>query len=240
MTSARSLIRWFTWLAPLVALWLAGCAGDFTTASGPPAAAPVFKVGDRWTYHEREGFRAPVEWDETHEVTSVGPDGITVRVTYTGPTVSGSRTEVWSSPGNVRVGSLMDIETRRFATPVTFYAFPLAPGATWNQWVDNFNETSKREGRINRYTRVGGWEKIATPAGTFDAIRLRVFMRLDDDEFWRDPTQTNYLVWYAPAVGASVREEREGEYWEKGNRMDTQVVRAQHTLLELVSFNRAS
>ena len=32
---------------------------------------------------------------------------------------------------------------------------------------------------------VGGYEKITTPAGTFDAIRLKVFMRLDDETFWR-------------------------------------------------------
>ena len=64
--------------------------------------------------------------------------------------------------------------------------------------------------------RVGGWEKVSTPAGAFDAIRMRVLMRLDDEEFWRYPTTCNYLVWYAPAVGAPVREEKEAEYYERG------------------------
>ena len=219
-----------------------GACGTATVGgvAGPPVAAPALKVGDRWTYHGREGFRAPVEWDETHEVTGVGSDGITVSVTYSGA-VTGSRTEVLSAPGTVKAGALMDIETRRFATPLTRYAFPLTSGETWNQWVDNFNETTKRDGRINRYVTVGGWDKVATPAGTFDAIRLRVFMRLDDEEFWRQATQCNYLVWYAPAVGTTVREEKEAEYWEKGDRMDGMgAVRAQHTVLELVSFRRAA
>ena len=234
------LVRSFV-LALATGVLLQGCATtEFTGTSGPPAAAPTFKVGDTWTYHGREGFRAPTEWEETHEVTAVGPEGITVRVTYSGDTVSGSRTEVWSAPGSLRVGALMDIETRRFATPVTFYAYPLATGATWNEWVDNFNESTKREGRINRYTRVGGWEKMSTPAGTLDVIRLRVLMRLDDDEFWRDNTTCNYLIWYAPALGTTVREERDAEYLEKGNRMDTSVVRAQHTVLQLVAFKRAA
>jgi len=229
-------------LALSVAVGLAGCASSEFAAvsSAPPAAAPAFKVGDTWTYHGREGFRLPVEWDETHEVTSAGPEGITMRITYSGPSVSGSRTEVLTAPGTVRQGALMDIETRRFETPLTRYQFPLAPGETWNQWVGNYNETTKRQGQINRYVRVGGWDKVPTPAGTFDAIRLRVLMRLDDDEFWREPTQTNYVIWYAPAVGGPVREEKEAEYWEKGNRMDTQPVRAQHTVLELVSFRRAA
>ena len=236
---ARLALRALAALAPLA---LAACATSdmMIGASGPPAPAPVFKVGDRWTYHGREGYRAPVEWDETHEVTAVGPEGITVRVTYANSTVvSGSRTEVWAAPGLLRSGSLMDIETRRFATPVTIYRYPLAPGDQWNEWVNNYNESAKREGRINRYTRVGGYEKVSTPIGEQDALRLRVLMRLDDDEFWREPTTCNYLLLYVPALGVTVREERDGEYLEKGNRMDTSVVRAQHTLLVLTSFQRA-
>jgi len=220
---------------------LPGCATMDGGAAGPPVDAPAVKVGDQWTYRARDGFRAAVEWTETHEVVSTGPDGVTVRVTLDGPTVSGSRVETWTAPGSVATGSLMDIETRRFAVPLQRYAFPMAPGQTWNQWVDDFNEATRRGGQINRYVRVGGWETVATPAGSFQALRLRVFMRLDDEEFWRGPTQCNYLVWYAPAVGASVREERSAEYWEKGSHRDgVGAVRAQNTLLQLVSFRRAS
>jgi len=218
---------------------LAACAttdqhGD---TNGAVAAASTPVVGARWTYRGREGFRWPVVWEETHEVTAAGADGVTVRVTLKGPTVDVVRQETIVAPGMVGTGALMDIETRRFATPLERYRFPLAPGETWNQWVDNFNVTSKREGTINRYTRVGGWEKVSTPAGEFDAIRLRVFMRLDDDEFWRYPTTCNYLIWYAPAVGAPVREEKEAEYFERGDTRDGQgAIRAQHTVLELVSY----
>ena len=236
---ARLLPRLLALALPLA---LAACATDMTLggASGPPAPAPAFKVGDRWTYHGREGFRAPVEWDETHEVTAIGAEGISVRVTYENSTVvSGSRTELWAAPGLLGTGALMDIETRRFAAPVTIYKYPLTPGDQWNEWVTNYNETAKREGRINRYTRVSGYEKASTPIGEQDVVRLRVLMRLDDDEFWREPTTCTYLLWYVPALGVTVREERDGEYLEKGNRMDTSVVRAQHTVLTLTSFRRA-
>jgi hypothetical protein len=37
-------------------------------------------------------------------------------------------------------------------------------------------DDARREGAINRYVVVGGWQKITTPAGTFDAIQLRVIM----------------------------------------------------------------
>jgi hypothetical protein len=230
----------------LARVTLAACAVVLTACattdqkgdtSGAVAAAPNPAVGARWTYHGREGFRWPVVWEETHEVTAAGAGGLTVRVTLKGPTIDIVRQETLVAPGMVTTGALMDVETRRFAMPLERYRFPLAPGETWNQWVTNFNESLKREGRINRYVRVGGWEKVSTPAGEFDAIRMRVFMRLDDEEFWRYPTTCNYLIWYAPAVGAPVREEKEAEYRERGDEMDGQgAVRAQHTVLELVSY----
>jgi hypothetical protein len=231
-------------LAALALTWLlAACAttdqrGDL---SGPVAAAPAPAAGTRWVYRGREGFRAPVVWEETHEVTGADANGVHVRVTLKGSYLDIERQELWTAPGVVRTGALMDIETRRFATPLVRYQFPLAPGETWNQWVDNYNETSRREGQINRYVRVGDWEKVSTPAGVFDAIRLRVLMRLDDEEFWRYPTTCNYLLWYAPAVGATVREEKDAEYYERGDRRDgIGAIRAQHTLLELVSYTPGS
>ena len=222
-------------------LCAAGCetvnvAGDI---GGKVAPAPSLAVGMKWTYRGTEGFRVPVVWDETHEITAVGPTGISVRITLKGPTIEGVRTELWQAPGIVRVGALMDIETRRFATQLIRYQYPLAPGEKWSQFVDNFNERTNKEGQINRYVKVGGWEKVSTPAGEFDAIGMRVFMQLDDDEFWRYPTQCNYLIWYAPAVGATVREEKDAQYRERGENMDgTGWIRAQHTVLELVSYTK--
>ena len=220
---------------------IAACAdldqrGDL---GGRVAAAPTFRVGERWTYRGREGFRSPLVWEETHEVTAVGPDGIHVRVSAEGPQVHGSREEILLAPGVVKTGALMDIETRRFKTPLDRFRFPLASGETWNQWVENYNEATDKTGQINRFVRVGGWEKVSTPAGVFDAIRMRVMMRLDDEEFWRYPTMCNYLIWYAPAVGAPVREEKDAEYYEKGEELDgTGAIRAQHTLLELTSYSK--
>ena len=154
---------------------LTGCAGVAGGAgSGPPAEAPAYRVGDRWVYHGDDGFRVKTEWDETHEVIAIGPEGITVRITLKGPTTDVMRNELWSAPGQVKVGAIYDNTTRRFAVPLERYDFPLASGKVWNQWVDNYNEFTKETGRINRWVRVGGWEKVATPAGTFDAVSMQV------------------------------------------------------------------
>jgi hypothetical protein len=215
---------------------LAGCASAPEAGSGLVAEAPAYRVGDRWTYHGDDGFRVKTEWDETHEVTAIGPEGITVRIDAKGG-MSVARTELWSAPGQVKVGAVYDNETRRFSGPMERYDFPLAPGKSWNQWVRNFNEFTKETGEINRYVRVGGWEKVAVPAGSFDAVKMQVLMRLDDGTFWRWPTTCNYTVWYAPAARAVVRAELDAQYAEKDGGLEGGAeVRTQHTVVELVSF----
>ena len=216
---------------------LPGCVVVGGTA-GPPAQAPVYRVGDWWIYTARDGFRAPVTWDETHEVTAIDAQGITVRITQKGPTVDNVRTEQWLAPGIVSVGALFDNETRRFKTPLTRYQFPLTGGERWNQRLDNFNETTQQAGQITRFAQVGGWEKAQVPAGEFDAIRLRVIMRLDDETFWRHATECNYEIWWSPAAGASVREVKSAQYLEKGDSRDAVAIRSQNALLELASFRR--
>jgi hypothetical protein len=222
-----------------IATGLSGCAGiaaEWAT-TGPPAAAPQLQVGASWTYRGRDGFRLPVVWEETRRITAAGADGYSVAVTMLGPALDIDRRESWTVPGLVESGALMDIETRRFAKPLERYRFPLVPGETWNQWVGNYNETTQKAGSINRYVRVGGWERIDTPAGSFDAIHLRVLMQLDDEDVWRGPTHCNYVIWYAPAVGAPVREEKDAEYYEKGDaRNGISVIHAQPAVLELVSY----
>jgi hypothetical protein len=230
-------VRWFTPVLVVAAAALAGCAGTEYASGGPAAEAGTYRVGDRWVYHAEDGFRAPVVWDETREVTASAAGAITMRVTQKGRSVDNTRTEQWSAPGIVTVGALFDAETRRFTPALERYAFPLAPGKSWNQWLDSVDQATGKGGPVNHYVRVGGWDKITTPAGTFDAIRLRVMMRLDDEEFWRYPTTCNYLVWYAPAIHGVVREEKEAQYREKGDQMDGAVaIRSQHAVVELVSF----
>ena len=234
----RSLANCVFCVAAFVAL--GGCAGiEGGATGGPPAPAPTFQVGDRWVYRASDGFRVPVTWEETHEVTAINADGITVRVTQVGPTVNNQRTEIWAAPGVMRTGAVFDDETRRFNPPLPYYKFPLTPGEHWGGWLDQFNVTLNKTAQINRYVTVNNWKKVSTPAGTFDAVGLRVLMRLDDDDFWREPTQCNYLIYYAPAVGAMVRAEKDAEYWEKGERRDgIGAIRTQHATLELVSYTR--
>jgi len=212
---------------------LAGCAGN--VSDGPPAPDPVYHVGDRWVYNGSDGFRVKTTWVETHEVTAIDASGIHIHITLVGPSVNVEREELLEAPGLVKIGAAMDIETRRFSTPFIRYQFPLTPGQTWNQRPTNFNESSQQSGQLSNFRRVEGWTNVTTPAGTFDAQQIRVIMRLDDSTFWRSETNCDYLILYSPKVGASVHEEKNAFYVERGDPLQA-MVRAQNTVIDLVSF----
>ena len=223
---------------PLASL-LSACAGVPGVADGPPAPAPSYRVGDRWNYSGRDGFRDPLVWEETREVIAVTSAGIDIRVTWRGNRVDATQVERWITPGDLRRGAVFDIETRDFNPPLPRYRFPLTPGDRWNLWAKQYNLTTNREDPINYYVNVAGWKQVQTPAGTFDAIGLRIIMNLDDEEFWRTATESTYLFWWAPAVGNTVVEEKESQYYDKGDPLSRATHRSQHGLLQLTSFRRA-
>ena len=224
-------------VAALGLLLIGSCASPGGTP-GPAAPAPAHQVGDRWVYRVQDGFRVRLTWEETHEITSVSPKGITVRVTAKGPSIDDQRTETWSAPGVVLTGAVFDNETRRFEPALVRYRFPLTGGERWRQSLRDPDHDTRPYGGVERNVSVGGYERITTPAGTFDAIRLQVFMRLDDETFWRFPTECTYQLWYAPAIGMTVREEKNAYYSEKGGLNGGGRLQAQHAIVELVSSTR--
>lgn len=224
--------------APLASV-LGACAGTPGASDGPPAPAPVYKAGDRWVYRVTDGFRNPDVYDETREVISVDARGIAIRMSRNGPRGDTTRIEQWTTPGDLAVGAIFSDETRRFAPPLPRWRFPLASGASWRLWARQHNETTGSDAPVNYDARVGGWRSFTTPAGTFDAVGVRIFMRLDDEDPWRFATEVNHLLWWSPAVGNTVREERRAEYREKGDPFGGINHPMQNAFYELTSFRRA-
>lgn len=185
---------------------------------GPPVPAPTYRVGDRWTYHGVQGYREKIVWDETHEITSIGPDGITVKVTVTGAGPNLDRTEKWQSPGVVQVGAVNEDETDRFDPALVRYKFPLTTGETWLQRIRNLDQPPGPYGPIVRHVSVGGYETLATPAGAFDAVRMTVIVTLDDETFYRYATECNGVTWFGPAVGAAVQVQNKCQWRDKGSQ----------------------
>jgi hypothetical protein len=222
------------------ALLLGACAVPSPGgAPGPAVEAPTFKVGDRWVYRGRDGYRVPILWEETHEITAIGGDGITVRITGKGTQGDFQRLETWSAPGIVRVGAVFETETARFDPPLIRFKYSLTPGESWSQSIRDLNRPPEPYGPIQRHVTVGGYETVSTPAGTFNALQMRIFMRLDDETFWRWPTEANHLLWYAPAVNGWVRQEQRSSYRTKEGTTSA-AVPGQYATIELVSYTPAA
>jgi len=228
--------RAFLAATPLV---LAGCV-SVGGAAGPAAAAPTYRVGDRWVYNCADGYRVLVRWVETHEVTHVDATGIAVRVTGKGD-VNFERVELLSSPGVVEIGEVYNPdETRRFNPPMTRYQFPLTPATQWSQRLRNPNASTELTDSVDRFVRVGGYETVIVPAGTFNAIAMRTIMSVDENNPFRFPYQCNYMTWWAEQAGAKVRETRYATYRERGDSREAVEIRAQNTTIELASYSRVA
>ena len=225
-------------LSATPAILASGCI-SVGGASGPPAPEPVYRVGDRWVYNCADGFRLPVTWTETHQVTAVDATGIAVRVTGEGG-VNFERVELLSSPGVVKIGAVYDPdETRNFEPPMVRFQFPITPGTQWSQNLRNPNPANGLMSDIGRTVRVGGYETVGVPAGTFNAIVMRTLMAVDDNNPFRWPVNCNYVTWWSEEVGNMARMTKYATYRERGGGIDSIEIRAQNTLIELASFSRA-
>ncbi len=230
-----------TFLGAVSATALGACVSVGGTA-GAPVPAPTLRVGDRWVYNARDGFRVPVQWTETHEVIGVAANAIEVRVALRGETIDTVRTEHLLAPGIVVSGAVFNNdETREFMPPLERYRFPLTFGESWTQNLRNaVSPLNGQRPQINRFVRVGGFESVTTSAGTFDAVLLRTIMSVDENNPFRWPFQCNYLTWYAPAVGAMVREVKTATYRERGDGREGIDIRAQNMTVELASWTRGA
>jgi len=217
---------------------LSACAATGSTGDGPAAKAPDWRLGDRWTYAVSDGFRSPVVWTETREIIAAGAEGFQLRVTQKGPTVDSTRIEHWPSPGQLRSGALMDNEMRSFTPPLPRFEFPLAAGQRWSLFANSFDPATSTTGQINYFVRVTGWDKTTVGGTTYETLGLRLLIRLDDETFWRNATECNQLFHYAPSIGGTVLEERDAQYFEKGDMRSAIAIRSQHARFELAEFRR--
>ena len=225
-------------IALVAALSIGGCGtAPIMGASGPPVEAPQLRVGDRWVYRAVDGYRQKSVWNETHEITSIDANGITVKVAINGAGMDFTRTEVWSAPGVVRIGAISEVETDRFDPALIRYQYPMTNGASWSQSMRNLDKPPNPFGEIRSRATVGGYESVSTPAGTFNAIKIRYLIQLDDATLWRNATQCDYVVWYAPDVGAMVREQKRSYYLPKDIEAGAEVP-GQNAVYELTSYTR--
>ncbi len=184
-------------IARRVALML--IVGVLLVSSGPrtaladdqSAGPPTIHQGDVWMDRLSAG-------DKEFRVTSASADGISF--TQWGaemqsdpqwnPTVSRSLTEAQGPPIN-------------YQKPLLLFPFPLTPGKTWNAEAKFQIPDISQAGRSDVDGKVGAWEQVTVPAGTFRAIRADLTIRAIGRLGLNNTTTITY--WYAPQVNRFVK-----------------------------------
>lgn len=212
-------------------LWIVASAVAGAASVDPPQLA----VGDRWQYRITDNLRRGAVSQLEAEVVSVA--GTTARVRVKRADARGAAEwfdEVDARSGLVW-GSLNGEPSRAFNPPVQLLSFPLDKGKTWRQTINTMRKDTEMKDQILIYGKVRSSGSVTVPAGTFDTVWIYRTVQLDDAEFWRSRTTRTDSIWYSAAAKAPVKEAREAQYTELGDRTRA-IVRTESTAWELLSF----
>jgi hypothetical protein len=199
-------------LLACAALLAAGCASQpAVQAPMESVPAPTLKSGESWVYAETNPYNH-IRLRTVRFTLEARPQGFEL-VGRSDRPADPVMTETIARPWEIAADS--DGAVRRtFDPPLATLRFPLAPGTSWKQAVHVTDE----RGRVLRWvalTRAMRWERVATPAGEFVALRVEREMNLGDVEPGWNSTQQSDIYWYVPEVGRWVRWEHRMERRER-------------------------
>jgi hypothetical protein len=211
-------------------LWVLGCvlltACGSTTPSAPFIAAtppvtqaikePTLEPGQQWTFRRMDLWRHE-EIERFHQQLVAQS--------------AGKWQVIWT------ITESKDIKRRYSVTPESMSAqtqgfgskdmvgrydplrFPLTVGQTWT--FDYSVKPKAYPVKISQTAKVVGWEKVRTPAGTFDALKVEHqgrYSTTDGNYNWSG--QIHEVFWYAPAARRIVKHDYtdtkgDGTIWDQ-------------------------
>jgi hypothetical protein len=235
----------------LLALLSGGCAAPvgnpvdgqrtralIETRPAPPAA------GDTAVYRVINAYNGEVRGEISYRVDKVESASVVVSVSADSPYAGAPHTEVYTTEGNWLRHPIVNHDRPTdydFAPPYPAYPFPLDLGKSWSMRVNATSPVSGQRRSVRVDGEVLGAERISTPAGEFDTIKIRRLVYAGDwDGFMRE-TQILQLDWYAPALGRSVRTESNSQWQDMSRctRFGCPWFRGDWDVLELVSHTAA-
>jgi hypothetical protein len=231
----------------LPALGLAGCATR-SQPSGPVRefAQPTVRLGDRWTYVEINRYNQLPLANVEVTVTALSPLTCSVRRTRSDSTAGeiarpdAVQEERYSQPWAVEVEPTYDL-TMVFAEPMPILPATLRVGESDSRTTSYTVNGYSGRYRWNQRLTAAGAERIATPAGTFDCLRVQRTIYFDYPDVFRFGSSRVDNAWYAPEVNRWVRREWTGDYQHE-NSMDRQGTRRREDWVrwDLVAYAPAS
>jgi hypothetical protein len=239
----------------LTALVLALLSGGCAAPIGNPVdglrtralieTRPVMPAaGDTAVYRVINAYNGEVRGEIRYRVDKVESASVVVSVSASSPYMGVPPTEVYTMEGNWLRHPVVNHDRPTdydFAPPYPAYPFPLDIGKSWSMRVNATNPMTGQRRSVRVDGQVLGAERISTPAGTFDTIKIRRLVYAGD---WEGPlreTQILHIDWYAPALGRSVRAESSSQWLDvsRCSRSGCALFRGDWEVLELVSHSAA-
>jgi len=198
---------------------LAGCAtrpstrGTYETTEVP---APVYNVGDRWTYRRTDGYNGLPRGILTRTVERTDKEGL--RIVTRDEHGSVIEDAVYTAPGIKQAGTFSEDGPMvgRCVPPYREYDFPLVAG---KRWRDAFYLERSDPGGNRNYVMVSsaaeGWEDVQVGDRSFHALVLRRSMNLGDKSFWYGTLYRHETEWYVPALKAFARMHTNEEFIDR-------------------------
>ena len=214
-----------------------------TVSCAGAAAAPA--AGDIYVYRVINAYNGEAQGQVTYRVDRIDADRVTVSVTPDNAALGSAHTEIYTKDDNWLRHPVINHDRPveyEFSPPFPSYVFPLDAGKSWSIRVNATNPVSGQRNSVRVDGEVAGTERITTPAGAFDTIKVKRRVYAGDWEAFVFETNITETDWYAPAVGRPVRSERNSGYMNPqkcGNPSSACTpVRGDWHVFELVSYNR--
>jgi len=197
-------------------------AAAFIVATAAPAIASAASAvaGDTFAFRVFNGYNNETRGTIQYRIDQIDADRITESVSTDVPALGLPHTEIYTKEGNWLRHPLTNHDQPvdyEFSPPFPAYVFPLETGNSWSLRVTATNPVTGRRNSVRVDGEVLGSERIVTPAGAFDTIKImrRVYAG-DWDGFL---TETNIVEtdWYAPALGRPVKSASNSS-WMETNR----------------------
>ena len=216
----------------------AGCAGP--AAVPPPAGAdplptPPLRVGDRWRYRLTNLYNRSTIGETEVEVLSVSPE-IRLRVDpgQGQPVLEERYADAWTVIAETIYDAPMVFETPMPVVPPSARAGQAIASRT------RYRSAFASEALAwSQRLRVVGWERVAVPAGTFDALRIERLVDFRHPDFFRYLPERIDVLWYAPEVGRWVQREWTGTYMPGTPVIRNARAREDHVRWALTGWERA-
>lgn len=193
-------------------------------AKAPDAVAALLpKAGDTWTYSFRSIWGNVGERTLVYRVTAVSEGEVRETMSVQGAAISTDERAFGSSVAVVE-RHVAGVAVHELNPYLQAFAH-LEPGMRWQPVT--VPETAGLATPWSAHARVVGREKVRTPAGEFDALRIQ----LDANRpvisgalaITVEPARIDQVLWYAPQAKRIVRQERK-VFTTKGNVLDRDTV----------------